>query len=470
MNWKTIFKSLKNRDMQKRIAAVFGIIVVYRLLAHIPIPLTGPESFHELVKNAINSTDLGGFMNLFTGGALTSFSIIMIGISPYITASIITQLITKIVPSIEELSNDGETGRRKINQWTRIIALPLAILQSVAYILILRQTVAAGATITLSAMTTMEWAVAISAMSAGAMLLMWLGELATEQGVGNGISTVIFVGIVSQFPTMLATLISGVTNTAGGGLNVFGWFTLPVNPAGLAMASMLAVIGLLILYLLVKINEAQRLIIINYAKRVQGNSSYGGIRSILPFRLIAAGVIPVIFAVAFLALPAFVGQIFRNHANPGVQNLANNLTTWFKAPTALTLSSGDWKAWIYPVVYFALIVMFTYFYSSVISNSKEIAENLQKQGGFITGVRPGKQTEKYLSSIVSRLNLFGSLSLGFIALTPFIIDLVLYRLFGVANLNLAIGGTGSLIIVTVALENLRQIGSRALMVTYDEYQ
>lgn len=468
MNWKTIFKSLKNRDMQKRILAVFGIIAVYRLLAHIPVPLTGPSSFHELVKSAIGSTDLGGFMNLLTGGGLTSFSIVMIGISPYITASIITQMLTKIVPSIEELSNDGETGRRKINQWTRMLAVPLAVLQSVAYILLLRQTVAAGATITLNPMTPIEWAVAIASMTAGAILLMWLGELATEQGIGNGTSTIIFIGIISQFPTTFASLLSSLTDTSQGALNVFDWFTVPVNPAALAMIAVLIVLAILMLYALVKINEAQRLITINYAKRVHGNSTYGGIRSILPARLIFAGVVPVIFSVAFLALPAFIGQLLRNSEKWGA--LGNNLIKWFQAPTALTLSSGEWRAWIYPIVYFALIVMFTYFYTNVIFNSKEIADNLQKQGGFITGVRPGRQTEKYLNAIVSRLNLFGSISLGLIALSPFLIDLLLYNLFGVTDLNLAIGGTGSLIVVTVALENLRQIGSRALMVTYDEYQ
>lgn len=200
MNWKNIFKSLKNKGMRRRVLIVLGIIAIYRLLAHVPVPLTGPSDFHELVKNAINGTDLGGFLNLLTGGALTSFSIVMVGISPYITASIISQLLSKIVPSIEELSKDGETGQRKINQWTRVLAVPLAIIQSIAYIAILRQTVLAGVSTTLAPMSIQQWVIAVLSMTVGSILLMWLGELATEQGIGNGTSTIIFIGIVAQMP------------------------------------------------------------------------------------------------------------------------------------------------------------------------------------------------------------------------------------------------------------------------------
>lgn len=470
MNFKTIFKSLKNRDMLKRILTVVGIIVAYRLIAHVPVPIAKPMQLQEIISKAINNTDLGGFMNLLTGGALTSFSIIMVGISPYITASIITQLLTKAIPSIEELSNDGESGRRKINQWTRIISIPLAIIQSIAYIFILRKTVLAGVTTAATNIEPSQWVIAITAMVAGSTLLMWLGELITEQGVGNGVSTIIFIGIVSQMPTMFAALTSNLTNTANGSLNVFNWFTLPVNPSGLALFALVVAVGVLVLYLLVKINEAQRLVTINYAKRVHGNSSYGGIKSILPIKLIAAGVIPVIFAVAFLSIPSFVGQVMKSSGKENLQPIANNLINWFKAPTADAFSNNGAQAFIYPVLYFLLIVMFTYFYTSIVFNSNEIADNLQKQGGFIDGVRPGKTTEKYLSAIVNRLTLFGSLTLGLIAITPFIIDAIIYNLFGITNLNFSIGGTGALILVTVALENLRQIGSRALMVTYDEYK
>lgn len=195
MNWKTIFKSLKNRDMQKRVGIVLGLVVVYRFLAHIPVPLAEPTKLKEVIDSVVNSTDFGGFLNLLSGGALASFSIVLVGLSPFITASIITQLLTKAIPKLEELHKDGESGRRKINQWTRLLSVPLAIVQSIAFIFILRQTVLAGNTTVLDNATPIEWIVAVTAMTAGALVLMWLGELITEQGVGNGISMLIFAGI-----------------------------------------------------------------------------------------------------------------------------------------------------------------------------------------------------------------------------------------------------------------------------------
>lgn len=469
MNFKTIIKSLKNKDMLKRLGVVFAIIAIYRFIAHIPVPLAQPTQLKDMIAQAINQTDLGGFLNLLSGGALTQFSIVMVGISPYITASIIFQLLTKAIPQMEELSNDGETGRRKINQWTRMASMPLAVFQSIAYIFILRQTNLAGASIALDSISLARWVIAISSMAAGSILLMWLGELITEQGIGNGISTIIFIGIVSQMPAMLTTVFESLTNTATGSLNVFGWFTLPINPGGLLLLTLLVVIGLGLLYFLVKISEAQRLITINYAKRVHGNTSYGGIKSILPMKLITAGVVPVIFAMAFLSLPAFIGQVMKSSGAENLKPLANNLILWFRTPTAQGFEAGGWQAMIYPILYFLLIVMFTYFYTSVIFNPEEIADNLQKQGGFIEGIRPGTQTAKFLKASVNRLNLFGSVTLGLIALTPFIIDYAVYVITG-QPINLGIGGTGTLIVVTVALENLRQLSSRALMVTYDDYK
>ena len=228
------------------------------------------------------------------------------------------------------------------------------------------------------------------------------------------------------------------------------------------------VLGIIIvLYFIVKINEAQRIITINYAKRVRGNSAYGGIKSVMPIKLIAAGVIPVIFAVAFLSLPAFVGQIIlRNDPN---SSIAQNLVSWFSAPNANNFTELTAESFIYPVMYFILVVVFTYFYTSIIFNAQEIAENLQKQGGFIEGVRPGHETEKYFKRTVNRLNLFGALALGLIAMLPYIADYIFIMTLG-RPLGLAISGTGLLIIVTVAIENLRQINSRALMVTYDDYR
>lgn len=470
MNWKTIFKSFKNRDMRKRVLIVLGIIVAYRFLAHIPVPLAEPTQLKEVINSVISSSDFGGFLNLLSGGALTSMSIMLVGMSPFITASIVTQLLTKAIPKLEELHKDGESGRRKINQWTRMIAVPLSIVQSGAFIYILRQTVLAGNTTAATDTSLIGWVIAISAMSAGSILLMWLGELMTEQGIGNGISLIIFAGIVSQLPKMIGTIATSVFDTANGSLNVFGWFTLPVNPKSLAVAVSLIIVSLLVLYLLVKINEAQRIITINYAKRVQGNSNYGGVKSILPVKLITANVIPIIFAVAFLSLPAFVGQILKATGNQSLLGLANNLITWFQAPSPGSFTGSSLQAFIYPAMYFILVILFTFFYTGIVFNSNEIAENLQKQGGFIDGVRPGLQTEKYLNRTMNRLTLFGSLTLGLIAVLPFAGEYLMYNLAGVTGSKLSIGGTGLLIVVSVALESLRQINSRALMVTYDDYK
>ncbi len=466
MNWKTIAKSLKNRDMQKRLGIVLGLIIAFRFLAHIPVPLADPTQLKTIINNLISSSDFGGFINLLSGGALSQFSIILVGLSPFITASVITQLLTKVVPKLEEMHKDGESGRKKINQWTRMITLPLAILQSIAYIYLLRQTALAGATTGTLSTSMNDWIIAVAAMTAGSMLLMWLGELMTEQGIGNGISLLIFAGIISQLPTTLGTIIGSLFNTSNGSLNVFNWFHIPVNPTVFWLTLGMIVVSLIILYILVKINEAQRVITINYAKRVAGNTTYGGVKSILPVKLIAAGVIPVIFAVAFLSLPAFIGQVLK--ASGHNLTLANNLVTWFSAPTATTYANPTWEVLIYPITYFVLVILFTYFYTGIVFNSQEISENLQKQGGFIEGVRPGQQTEKYLSTTVNRLILFGSIALGLIAVLPFGMEYIMAQL-GITATNIAIGGTGLLIVVTVGLETLRQVNSRALMVTYDDY-
>lgn len=472
MSWKTIFKSLKSRDMQKRLLIVIGIIIVYRFLSHVPVPLAEPTQLKQVLANIISQSDLGGFMNILSGGAIANLSIVLVGLSPYITASVITQLLTKAIPRLEELHKDGEVGRRKIQQWTRIITLPLAILQSIAFIFILRQTVLAGASgVDITANTSpFQWIVMVGAMTAGAMLLMWLGELMTEQGVGNGMSLLIFAGIISQFPQTLGTLISSIGSvpTPADALQIFNWFTLPINGPATIVTVILGVIGLITLYIIVKINEAQRVVQINYAKRIQGNREYGGVKSILPIKLITAGVIPVIFAVAFLALPAFVGQVLKASENADWQAIGTNLATWFQTPNAATYAMMDVTSFIYPVAYFVLVVLFTYFYTGIVFNTSEIAENLQKQGGFIANIRPGAQTEKYLKRTVTRLTLFGSIALGLIAVLPFVFEFAFARLGFTGATNLAIGGTGLLIVVSVTLETLRQINSRALMVTYDE--
>ena len=467
MNFKTIFKSLKNKNMLKRILIVLGIIIIYRFLSQIPVPMGDPVTFQEAVTRLLSSSDLGSFINLVSGGGLASFSIILVGLSPYITASIVMQLITKVIPRLEELHKDGESGRRKINQWTRMLTIPLAIVQSIAYIFILQKTVLAGNTAAFVEPSMYQWIISVAAMTAGSVILMWFGELITEQGIGNGISMVIFAGIISGMPAQVAQIGTALFDTSAGQLEMWGWLSIPVNPTVFWILLGFGLAMLTVLYILVKINEAQRIVTINYAKRVRGNRSYGGIKSILPMKLITAGVIPVIFAVAFLSLPAFVGQILKTGGGGGA--LADNLINWFTAPSAQNFT-GLSPAWfIYPVAYFILVVAFTYFYTGIVFNTTEIADNLQKQGGFIEGVRPGNSTVKFLNTTMNRLNLFGAISLGLIAMLPFITDYIFIVTTG-APIGLSLSGTGLLIVVTVALENIRQINSRALMITYDDYK
>ena len=471
MHFKTIFKSLKNKDMLKRVGIIFGILVAYRLLAQIPVPMGDAATFREAVSNLMEKSDFSSFLNLISGGGLASFSIILVGLSPYITGSIIVQLLSKAIPRLEELSNDGETGRRKINQWTRMLTVPLAIIQSVAYIFILYQTTLAPNIATDFVPTAGDWALSITAMTAGSVILMWMGELITEQGIGNGVSTLIFASIITQLPSMMQSFYYRLEAIDAGKLNLFG------NEFGISASVfwgfvVFALIMLFVIYCLVKLNESQRVITINYAKRVHGNSSYGGIKSILPIKLIAAGVIPVIFATAFLSLPALVGQVVTS-IDPG-NELGASLVSIFSAPSASNYAAmypdgltGQW--FVYPTLYFLLVFAFTYFYTSIIFNTKEIADNLQKQGAFIEGVRPGIKTANYLGKVMNRLDLFGALALGVIAMLPFIADYIFILTTG-APLGLSISGTGLLIVVTVALENLRSVDSRALMITYDDFK
>jgi preprotein translocase subunit SecY len=466
MNWKIIAKSLSHPEMRKRILAVIGILLVFRVLAHIPVPLADPNTLKQVLQNLFASAgtpQLLSFINLLSGGALANFSIMIAGLGPYINASIIMQLLSKAIPKLEAMRKEGESGQRKINQYTRILTFPLAILQSVGAIYLLKTTaervggigdITAGASL-------MQWVLMVAALTGGSMLLMWLGELITERSIGNGISLLITVGIVSGMPATIGSLVGGVFNTKST-WTIFGHvFHISAAQAGATAAIAAAVI--IVTWLVVKLNEAARRLTVNYAKRVQGNRTYGGVTTTLPIKLIGAGVVPIIFAVAFLSVPSFVGSLLATNSSARLQEIGNYLTLWFNTPTAQSLTQGDWHAYIYPVTYFLLVFMFTFFYTSITFNSKEIAENLQKQGGFIEGVRSGLQTEHYLSKIVNRLTLFGALALGLLALLP-----IIGQAF-IANSAIAIGGTSVLILVSVSLETLRAVESRALMVTYDQY-
>jgi len=288
-----------------------------------------------------------------------------------------------------------------------------------------------------------------------------MGELVTEKSVGNGISLLITVGIVGSLPTTIDGIINSVYDKTNQ-WSLFG-MKLPINERAFWYALIILISVLLVTWIVVMLNEAARRITVNYAKRVQGNRAYGGVTTILPVKLITAGVVPIIFAVAFLSIPSFAGQILSTNHSANLQHLGANLTAWFQTPSANTFAVGGWEPYIYPVTYFLLVFIFTFFYTSVTFNNKEIAENLQKQGGFIEGVRSGLQTEKYLGRTVNRLTLFGAFALGLLAVLPIIAQIFL-------NTSIAIGGTSVLILVSVSLETLRAVESRALMVTYDQYQ
>jgi preprotein translocase subunit SecY len=466
MNWKIIWRSLNHSDMRKRILAVVGILLVFRILAQLPVPISNPQTFHQVLQNLFNSKNtpqLLSFINVLSGGALANFSIMIAGLGPFINASIIMQLLTKAIPKLEALHKEGEFGQKKINQYTRMLTFPLAIVQSIGSIFLIRQaaqSIGGVGSITSNA-TIMQWVLMVSALTGGSMLLMWLGELVTEQSLGNGISLIITVGIVSRLPANIQSIVGSVIDGKKH-WKLFG-HTVAFNREALIYSAVIVVSIVVLTWLVVMLNEAARNLTVNYAKRVQGNRAYGGVTTTLPVKLITAGVVPIIFAVAFLSVPSFGGQLLEGVHTAHWAKIGADLVSWFQTPSASTFKTEGLIAFIYPVTYFLLVFVFTFFYTSITFNSKEIAENLHKQGGFIEGVRGGDQTEKYLGRIVNRLTLFGALSLGLLALLP-----IFAQLF--VTVSITIGGTSVLILVSVALQTLRAVESRALMVTYDQYQ
>lgn len=465
MNWKVIWRSLGHTEMRKRILAVLGILVIFRIMAHIPVPLGDAETLKQVLNNLFNSENtpqLLNFIDVLSGGALANFSIMIAGLGPYINASIIMQLLTKAIPKLEALQKEGEFGQKKINQYTRILTLPLAIIQAIGSIYLIRQaaqTVGGMGDITAGS-SLMQWVLMVAALTGGSMLLMWLGELVTEQSVGNGISLLITVGIVSRLPGLIGEL-TGDIFEKGSHWSVLG-FKLPINASALLYGLLILIVTIIVTWLVVKLNEAARNLTVNYAKRVQGNRAYGGVTTTLPVKLITAGVIPIIFAVAFLSVPSFAGQLMQGSSNPHMAKIGADLIAWFQPSSSQTFAQGGFEPFIYPLTYFILVFAFTFFYTSITFNSKEIAENLHKQGGFIEGVRSGLQTEKYLSKVVNRLTLFGAISLGLLAVMPIVAQAFM-------TTNITIGGTSLLILVSVSLQTLRAVESRALMVTYDQY-
>lgn len=467
MNWKIIWKSLGDPDMRNRIFAVLGILIIFRILAHIPIPLGDTQTLRQVLDSLFTSNDTPqflSFLNVLSGNALANFSIMLIGLGPYINASIIMQLLTKAIPRLETLNKEGEFGRKKINQITRVLTLPLAVIQAIGAIYLVKSQasqVAGIGDITANASVS-QWVLMVCALTGGAMLLMWLGELVTEQNIGNGISLLITAGIVATLPSTVAGLVDTIF-AENEKWNILG-FNLPVSKSGLMYVGIIVAAVLIITMLVVRLNEAKRDLTVYYAKRVQGNRTYGGVTTVLPVKLITAGVVPIIFALAFLSVPTFAGQLLATNSSARLQELGSQLSTWFATPTTQSLTSGNWESYIYPAVYFMLVFLFTFFYTSIAFNAQDIAENLQKQGGFLADVRSGKATEKYLSRVVMRLTLFGALALAGLAILPIAAEAFISN-----AQNMAIGGTTTLILVAVSLETLRQIESRALMVTYNQY-
>ncbi|MBI2797703.1 preprotein translocase subunit SecY [Candidatus Saccharibacteria bacterium] len=439
MNRAVLTQLYKDKDLRRRVLVVIGILTVYSLLAHVPVPVPDAAQLQAFLLRLFQSNPLLGFANLFSGGAMSNFSIILMGLGPFINASIIMQLLGQVVPSLEALQKEGEAGRKKINYYTRLLTVPLAIIQSVAMIAFVRtlSTQATGVDV-IGRPSPFQWVLMVASISAGSIFLMWLGEIVTEYGIGNGISILIFAGIVSQLPTTIAQQFS----------------LAQADTARLFSMGIIAILAFAVIVFIVYINEGQRNIPISYARRSTTASAYTGVDTHLPLRVITAGVIPIIFALAFLSVPGFIGQLFSQAKTAWLAQFATGLSNWFK-PGNL----------IYSISYFALVVGFTYFYTAIIFKPAEIAENLQKQGGFIPGIRPGTETAKYLKRIIGRITLAGALALGIVAILPFILQAFIKD----SSALLSIGGTGLLIVVAVVIETLKQVEAKALMATYEKY-
>lgn len=417
-------KSFQAEDIRRKILFTAGIFLLFRIFAHIPVSGVNLASLQSLFSN----NQFLGLLDVFSGGTLANFSVMALGLNPYINASIILQLLTMVFPKLEELSKEGDAGRQKINQYTRMLTVPLAGLQAVGmYLLLKNQHI-------ITNLTPVQLISFIVTMVAGTMLLVWMGELITEYGIGNGVSVLIFAGIVGRIPVAFGQTLSTIGNE-----NFFNLFFF------LAM-------GLIVIAGIVIINEATRQIPVFYAKRMRGNKVVGGQSTHLPLRLNQAGVIPIIFAVSLVLLPSMLSNYFSGAKNPALHNLA----AWFA-------QAFNPSGWLYNVLYFVFVVGFTYLYTAVVFNPTKIAEDIQKYGGFIPGIRPGTATAKYLNYILTRITLAGALFLGVIAIFPTIAKTAT----GVQTLLL--GGTGILIVVSVVLDTVKSLEAQLVMRNYEGF-
>lgn len=474
MNWKLIWRGIKTAKLRNKLLIILGLLLVFRILAHIPMPIGSPDEFKQFLEGfqaESSNISLLSLYNLFAGGVFASLSIMLVGLSPYITASIVMQVLTKAIPRLEKMQKeDGEFGRKKINQYTRLLTLPLAVFQSIAMIVIVRSLAGqvTGIENIFANLSMYEWFFLVTILTTGAMILMWIGELITEKGIGNGISLLITISITTQLPLILSNWYTFVTKgDTVENFSIFGWFELPISPPAIRIVGVVILAILLTTLFVVYLNEAQRRIKLSYAKRIQGNRVYSDVSTYLPIKLISAGVIPIIFAAGFLSLPQIIGGFVQDSSSAFWANFGQNLQTWFSLPGIGELSPTGWQIFIYPTTFFVLVMLFTYFYTSIVFSPKDISERLQRQGGFIEDVRPGLETEKYLSKVVNRLNLFGALSLGILSVSPIVAQILNPTLF---DASFILGGTAILILVSVALETLRQIESQSLVTTYEDYE
>jgi len=425
-----ILAVFKYKDLRNRILFVLGMMLVFRIAANIPI--SGVDI--QKLKEFFAANQFFGLMNLFTGGALEKLSILMLGMGPYITAIVIMQLLSLIFPRLEEMyKKEGETGRQKFNQYARILTIPLAALQSFSMLKYLQRQGVLGSS-SLPALLS-----SVLTITAGSIFLMWIGELITEKKIGDGISLLILAGILADIPSSLRQII------------------LTWKSSQILSYLLFSIASLIITILVVIINEARRNVPISYAKRIRGRRMYGGVQSYLPMMLNPAGVMPIIFALSILMLPGMVATLITGSSITWLAKIANLLNLFLK------------NAWLYNFFYFLFVFLFTYFYTSVTFDPKDIAENLQKMGGFVPGLRPGRQTADFLHHILNRVLILGAIFLGFIAISPAVIQFLIQKFTGVeiTAFRFAIGGTSLLIIVSVILETSKQIKSQLEMREYE---
>lgn len=419
--WHKIKLVWTDSVLRKRILFVLFALVIFRVFAAIPVPGVDTTQLASFLAN----NQFFGILNIFSGGGLSNLSIMMLGVGPYITGSIIMQLLTIMVPALKRLYHEeGEAGRKKFTQYSRLLTVPLAVIQGISLLAILES----QGVITFNDL--FARIVSICVIVAGSVLIMWVGELVSEFGIGNGVSLIIFAGIVAALPAQVAQLIF-----------TFDVSQIPVY-AGFIVVSILIIAGVVI------VTEAERPIPVTYAKRVRGMKMYGGGSTYLPLRVNQAGVIPIIFALSILLFPQMIGAFLSRFDGPLISKVS------------AALSSFSQTSIMYAVLYFILVFMFTYFYTAVTFDPEALSTNLQKNGAFIPGVRPGPSTSQYISKVLSRITLLGAVFLGFIAVLP----LIMQRATGITAV--ALGGTGLLIVVSVVLDLIKKVDAQISMREY----